>query len=42
MDYILNHEAYIKRYMALHDEEARQRKQNKNKGIVSWLKKLKM
>ncbi len=39
MDYILNNEKYIQRYMALHDEEVKARKQIKRKGFLSWLKK---
>jgi len=41
MDYILNHERYIREYMTLHDEEVRQRKQQKNifKGLLKWLQK---
>jgi len=39
MNYILNHEKIIQHYMKLHDEEVKQRKQTKFKGLLSWLKK---
>lgn len=39
MDYILNNEKYIQRYMAMHDAEVRVRKTNKLQGLLKWLKK---
>lgn len=39
MDYILNNNQYIQRYMAIHDAEVKARKQTKRKGFLSWLKK---
>ena len=39
MDYILNNDKYIQRYMAQHDAEVKARKQTKLQGFLSWLKK---
>ncbi len=41
MHYILHNDEYIRRYMALHDQEVKQRKQNQSmiKGLLKWLQK---
>lgn len=38
-DYILNNHKYIQHYMNLHDEEVRERKTTKLKGLLKWLQK---
>lgn len=39
MHYILHNDEYIRRYMAQHDAEVKQRKTSVIKGLLKWLQK---